>query len=199
MESSARPRIRFGEGRVFQLRVELDGVTPVVWRRIMVSGRASLHELHRVIERSMQRDGGGGYAFQVDGVRYVDPADEPGPGRDAHDVSLEALALHPGIRLLHVAENHGEPWQHIVTLEQARPRLVGQRLPVCVAGARAAPPDDCSGPRAYRELLTVLADPLDPRAAELRSWLPEHFDPEYADVTAINAALAKVPKHRPAA
>lgn len=194
-----RSRIRFGEGRVFQLRVELDGITPPVWRRVMVSGRASLHELHGVIQRATGPDTDGAYRFEVDGVRYVDPADEPASGPAANAVSLESLALHAGARFLHEAEHHAEPWRHVVTLEQTAPRLVGQRLPSCIAGGRAAPPDDCAGPRAYRELLAMLADPLDPRAAELRSWLPEHFDPEYADVTSINAALARVPKHRPAA
>lgn len=196
---ASRPRIRFGEGRVFQLRVELDGIAPPVWRRILVSGRASLHELHQVIEHSMGRGAGGAYHFEVDGVGYVDPMDGGAPGHEADATSLELLALHPGVRFVHIAENHGEPWQHVLTLEQIAPRFVGQRLPTCVAGARAAPPDDCAGPHAYRELLAALADPLDPRSAELRSWLPEHFDPDYANVTAINAVLAKVPKHRPAA
>ena len=195
----SRSRIRLGEGRVFQLRVELDGITPTIWRRLKVSARASLHELHDVIERAMGRNPDVAYQFDVDGVRYLDPADEPPPGREADAASLESLELHPGSRFLHLAENHGEPWRHVLTLEQATPRLVGQRLPACVAGGRAAPPDDCAGPHAYREILDALADPTDPRAAELRSWLPEHFDPDYADVTSINAALAKVPKHRPAA
>ena len=195
----SRSRIRLGKGRVFQLRVELDGITPTVWRRLIVSARASLHELHDVIERAMGRNPDVAYAFDVDGVVYVDPVDEPPPGREAAAASLESLKLHPGCRFMHLAENHGEPWRHVLTLEQAAPRLVGQRLPACVAGGRAAPPDDCAGPRAYREILDALADPTDPRSAELRSWLPEHFDPEYADVTSINAALARVPKHRPAA
>lgn len=195
----SRPRIRRGEGRVLQLRLELDGVTPTIWRRLLVSAWASLHELHDVIERAMGRDPDASYRFNVDGVHYVDPADEPPPGREANSASLESLALYPGARFVHVAENHGEPWRHVLTVERETPRLVGQRLPSCVAGARAAPPEDCTGAQAYRELLAALTDPLDPHAAELRSWLPEHFDPEFADVASINAALAKVPRRRPAA
>ncbi len=196
---NSRTRIRFGEGRVFQLRVEVADVTPTIWRRIVVSARASLRELHDVIDCAIGSSLDAGYAFDIDGVRYLDPVDEPPAGREADAVSLEALGLHSGARFEHIAENHGEPWRHILTLEQAAPRLVGQRLPACLAGARAAPPDDCAGPRAYLELIDALADPTDPRTAELRSWLPEHFDPGYADVTAINASLARVRKHRPAA
>jgi hypothetical protein len=195
----SRPRIRFGEGRVFQLRVELDEVAPLVWRRLLVSGRASLHELHDVIERAMGGDTDDGYTIRVDGIAYHPIADEPPRGRECEATSLDDLGLHIGARFEHLAEAHGDPWHHVVTVEQVTLRLVGQRLPACIAGGRAAPPDDCTGPRAYRELLAALADPLDPRTADVRSWLPDHFDPEYVDVTAINAALARIPKHRPAA
>ena len=194
-----RARIRFGDGPVFQLRLELEGISPPVWRRILVSARASLMELHEVIERAIGAGADAGYHFEVDGVRYGDPLDEPALGHRADTVALDSLGLHVGARFRHVAEHHGEPWRHVVTLEQRGARLVGQRLPSCIAGGRAAPPPECAGPRAYRELLAAIADPLDPRAAEWRSWLPEHFDPDYADVTAINAALARIPKHRPAA
>lgn len=194
-----RARIRFGEGPVFQLRLELEGITPAVWRRILVSARASLMELHEVIERAIGAGADAGYHFDVDGIRYGDPLDEPVLGRRTDTVALESLGLHLGARFHHIAEHHGEPWRHAVTLERSAARLVGQRLPSCITGCRAAPPPECAGPGAFRELLAQIADPLDPRAAEWRNWLPEHFDPDYADVTAINAALARIPKHRPAA
>jgi hypothetical protein len=199
MGSPARPRVRFGEGDVLQFRIELEGLLPVVWRRIIVSARASLHELHGVIERAMGRDAGGGYLFEVDGVRYADAEGDPGPGREGEYTALEALQLAPGARFSHVAEGHSEPWRHLVTLEQIAPRMVGQRLPVCVGGGRAAPPIECDGARGYRALLAAMREPLDPRAADLRTWLPDDFDPEFVNLVAINADLAKVPKHRPAA
>jgi hypothetical protein len=196
---SSRSRIRFGEGQVCQLRVELEEIVPTIWRRVLLSDRASFHELHDVIERSMGRDPYRAYHFEVDGVRFDDPADRPLPGRNTDRVGVDALGLHVGARFLHLAENHGDPWRHVLTVERIEPRLVGQRLPVCIAGMRAAPPDDCAGPADYRAMLAAIADPTNPRSAEWRSWLPEAFDPEYADVTSINAALGKVPKHRPAA
>lgn len=194
-----RLRVRFGEGNVLQLRIELQDVVPTVWRRALVSARASLHELHAVIQGAMNRETNNGYRFDVDGVSYGDPEDGPDRGHDASTTALEALGLHIGASFMHVADDHQEPWRSLVTLEQDSPRLVGQRLPVCIAAGRAAPPVDCAGPAEYRRILAALADPLDPGAADLRSWLPEHFDPAYASVTAINALLARIPRHRPAA
>jgi hypothetical protein len=199
MALPSRPRVRFGSGDVYQLRIELDGILPVVWRRIAVSGRASLHEVHGVIQAAMQRDDRAAYHFEVDGVRYLDPADDPGYGHDAEATALEMLGVREGSRFVHVVDEHDEPWHHVVTVEQVSPRLVGERLPVCLAGRRASPPEDCRGPADYRDMLAALDEPHDPRAADLRTWLPENFDPNFVDLVVINAVLGKVPKRRPAA
>lgn len=199
MAGAPRPRVRHGDGDVLQFRIELDGVAPLVWRRVAVSSRASLHEFHGVIQSVLGHDPEASYRLEVDGVTYRDPSDEPTPGHAADEVALEDLGLHVGAMALHTVDTLDEPWLHRLVLEQSAPRLVGQRLPVCLAAGRAAPPDDCDGPGDYRAMLAALASPLDPRAADLRTWLPEEFDPGYADVVAINASLAKLPKHRPAA
>lgn len=199
MASPARPKLRHADGDVLQFRVELADVEPLVWRRVAVSARASLHELHGVIQRALGLDDAEAYRFTVDGVRYLDPEDDEGfAARQSDAVPLASLELHPGATFEHVAETGDEPWRHRVTLEQVTPRLVGQRLPACLAGGRAAPPDDCDGPTRYNALLAALHEPLDPRAAELREWLPEDFDPDWVDITAINVQLARMPRHRPA-
>jgi hypothetical protein len=198
MGTSARPRRRHADGEIFQFRIELAGIQPPVWRRVAVSSRASLHELHGVVQHSLGREEADAYWFTIDGVRYHDPGEgDPGSHAASDAVALEVLELHPGAAIDHLAETYGEPWQHRLILEQAVPRRVGQRLPTCLAGGRAAPPDDCDGPTRYNALLDALMAPLDPRHAELREWLPEDFDPEWMDLTAINARLAKVPRHRP--
>lgn len=195
MGSSTRPRIRRGDGAVIQVRLELADVRPTIWRRLLVSTRASLLELHGVIQRALGQDEAPQHAFEVDGVRYADP--EECTDCTTETTALTSLDLHPGARLTHEVETEGQPWRHVLTVEQVSPRLVGQRLPVCLAGERAAPPDDVEGPARYQDLLAALTAPLDARTAELREWLPDGFDPDYVDLTAINAQLARLPKHRP--
>lgn len=194
-----RLRIRFGEGDVYHVRVELGGLLPVVWRRLEVSCRASLHELYGVIQCAYARSGDAEYRFDVDGVEYLDAAEEPTLGRAAPDVALKTLGLHPGARFEHTVEGGDGSWRYAVTVEQVVPRLVGQRLPACTGGRRAAPPDECRDPTEYAAFLAALQHPFDARAAEVRAWLPDDFDPEYVDLVAINATLSRMPKHRPAA
>jgi hypothetical protein len=199
MGAGGRPRIRHREGRVWQLRVELDAVQPRVWRRISVSARASLQELHDILQRVMRRDPAPAYRFEIDGVEYLGPDDEAPAVRGAAAASLDSLDLHPGARFVHAVDDHTGSWRHLLTLELSGPRLVGQRLPACLAGGGAAPPLACAGPQDYQELLNALDDPLDPRRADWQQYLPEDFDPGYADLPSINAALSRVKKHRPAA
>ncbi len=199
MALPSRPRVRFGSGDVYQLRIELDGILPVIWRRLTVSGRASLHELHGVIQAAMRRDESAAYHFEVDGVRYLDPADGPGRGHDTEATAMAMLGVREGARFLYVVDDHHESWHHVVTVERVTPRLVGERLPACVAGRRAPPPEDCRGPRDYRDMLAALGEPHDAHAADLRTWLPDDFDPEFVDLVRINSLLSKVPKRRPAA
>ncbi len=197
MASSSRPRIRRGEGDVIQFRLDLATVRPPIWRRLQVSARASLLELHAVVQRTLGRDEAPIHAFEIDGVRYADPGECLDCSTER--TALAVLPLHAGARLVHEVESEGEAWCHVLTVEQVAPRLVGQRLPLCLGGEGAAPPDDVEGPERYQAMLAALEHPFDPRAAELRSWLPHDFDPGFVDLTAINARLARLPKHRPAA
>jgi hypothetical protein len=65
----------------------------------------------------------------------------------------------------------------------------GQTYPVCLAGKRACPPEDCGGPWGYPEFLEAIADPENERHDELLEWIGGEFDPEAFDVAAVNAEL----------
>jgi len=43
-------------------------------------------------------------------------------------------------------------WRHEIRVEQILPLTAVQRSPVCIGGARAAPPEECDGPRAFLAL-----------------------------------------------
>lgn len=178
------------------LRVELLGVTPPVWRKLEVSSRASLLELHAVLQCAFGQSEHVAHSFVIDGVEYHDPGSGVDPGLATDRSDLRTLALHRGDRFVHEADAGAASWRHQVVMENRTTRLVNQRLPWCAEAAGASPPEDCDGPTRYQELLAAFAAPLDPRSAELLDWLPENFDPSFADVTAINAELAKLPKRR---
>lgn len=79
----------------------------------------------------------------------------------------------------------GDCWEHAVVLENWLPAEAGRRYPVCSAGERRCPPEDCGGVGGYEELLEAIGDPSHERHDELLEWVGDGFDPEAFDVKAV--------------
>ena len=81
-------------------------------------------------------------------------------------------------------------WEHALVIEKSPPDVEALSRPICTAGKRRCPPEDCGGPWGYRELLEVLADPAHPEHAERCEWLGEDFDPDDFNPEIADATLA---------
>lgn len=86
----------------------------------------------------------------------------------------------------------GDGWEHKIRIEKILPAEKGKRYPVCLAGKRACPPEDCGGPPGYERLLEVLRDPKHEEYEETLEWLGGPFDPEAFDVNEVNRMLKSV-------
>jgi hypothetical protein len=179
---------------VLLLRAEFDGIVPPVWRRLLVSDRATLLELHAVVAAAFGLPASAMHQFTLDGVTWHD-ADAFDDGRESTAMAtLDQLDLRAGARIAHVADHGTSAWRHVVTVEERRPRLVGQRLPACVAAGGASPPEGIDTPERYRAMRAALSAEDGTGDEELREWLPTGFDADFADLAAINAALGEVPR-----
>lgn len=65
-----------------------------------------------------------------------------------------------------------------MTLEAIVARQDGQKYPVCVAGARACPSEDCGGPPGNDNGLAAIRDPDHEERGSVLEWLGGRFDPE---------------------
>jgi len=63
------------------------------------------------------------------------------------------------------------------------PRL---RYPICLEGARAAPPEDCGGVPGYDEFLEAWRDPNHEEHDQMRSWAGPRYDPVRFDLKLVN-------------
>jgi hypothetical protein len=77
-------------------------------------------------------------------------------------------------------------------VEKIGPPEKGVRYPICIAGKRACPPEDCGGTWGYAELLEVLRDPHHKRHKELTEWAGSDFDSEAFSLNDVNARLQGV-------
>jgi hypothetical protein len=107
--------------------------------------------------------------------------------KSSRRVKLEDVLLRPGASILYLYD-FGDSWLHRVDLEAtSRPRP-SQTYPLCIAGERACPPEDCGGVGGYEELCQALANPKHPEHQAMKDWAGE-YDPEGFDLQVINQLL----------
>ena len=128
-----------------QVKVWLLGISPMVWRRVMVPNTCTLRELHGVIQVAMGWEGIHLYQFCLRSRRYGSwevSASSP-------DVTLASLKLRRGARFTYEYDLN-IPWRHEVRIEEDRLEAApGKAYPTCIAGDGACPPEDCGGPHGY--------------------------------------------------
>ncbi len=75
----------------------------------------------------------------------------------------------------------GDNWTHSIVLEDILPQDRDRDYPLCIAGKRACPPEDCGGTGGYELFLEAISNPRHERHKELLEWAGGKFDPEQFD------------------
>lgn len=170
-----------------ELRVELLGIEPVIWRRLLVPWPFHLGQLHRVIQAAFGWWDCHLHGFQVGGLRYGDP--EQIEDMSADDVRsfdetgvrlLDFRAAEP-VNFLYIYD-FGDNWEHRLTYERFVATSPAPRTASCLAGERVRPPEDVGGIGGYENFLEIIADPEHPEHADMRRWAGGRFDPERFDL-----------------
>ena len=138
---------------VYQLRVVLCGVSPLVWRRLLVVSTTSLGELHEILQDAFGWSGEHLHRFLIHGVAYGIPHLGGVVFReDARGVPLSRFRLRCGERFRYEYDFTAD-WKLDIRLERALPFDPKRALPSCIGGRRAAPPEDCAGALDYLKRL----------------------------------------------
>ncbi len=182
----------------WRIRIELKGIRPPVWRRVLVSDQTALPRLHQVIQDVFGWLDYHLHEFRIAGVRYGDPAsDEEGDPelQDESEARLRKLGLKEGSRFDYLYD-FGDNWEHSLWVEEIRTVDNRTRLPVCLGGGQACPPEDVGGIVGYGRFLEALADDTHPEHDEYLSWIGGAFDPERFDLAEANRRLRRGPSLR---
>lgn len=179
--------------KIYELKVTLDHVEPSIWRRFQVRSDAKLTRLHNILQTVMDWSGYHLYGFDIAGLEYTDPEEleEDIYDRNLQDgskVSLSRVLTKVGDKIVY-RYDFGDNWEHTIKLEKILDPVPGEKYPVCLAGARSAPPEDCGGDGGYDDLLKVLANPDDPEHEDMKEWVGPYFDPEEFNLAVINREL----------
>jgi hypothetical protein len=175
----------------FQLHIELDGVSPVVWRRLLVPSSVRLSKLSDMLLVAMGWTNSHLHCFNIGGASYGMQFDDY-PEDEIDEKSVTVLQALRDTRELNYQYDFGDSWDHLVTVEAEFSGPLGLRAAVCLGGENACPPEDCGGSGGYRYMLEALADPKHEEHEDYLSWVGGPFDPTSFDLVTTNAALQKV-------
>ena len=162
---------------VYRLRVVVRGVSPLIWRRLLVPADTTIAGLHAVLQIAFSWTGTHLHRFVVQGREYgIGYVGGVGFRDDPHLVRLADLGLRPTERFVYDYD-FTDGWRLGLRLEQVLVMDPGRVYPRCTGGRRAAPPEASGGVWAFLEQTQphhVLAATL--RAGEILSLLLEAED-----------------------
>jgi hypothetical protein len=175
----------------WQLRIELLGVDPQVWRRVLVPETITLPKLDRVIQTSVGWTNNHLHEFVICGVRYGVP--DPDFARELAHVDERKVelkdALGPNARTFDYVYDFGDDWRHAILVEDPYARASDIR---CIAGENACPPEDVGGPPGYANFREAITDREHKGHREMLEWFGGPFDSRVFDIDTVNRALAEI-------
>lgn len=138
---------------IYQLRFFMKGVSPLIWRRLLIPSNNSIKDLHYAIQISM---GWGDYhlnKFNIWGKEYgvyhdggINFSDDP------ENTYLKDFKFRVNEKFSY-EYNFFDHWEHEFRVEKILPFDSKKTYPFCTAGHYVAPPEDCGGPEAFMQLV----------------------------------------------
>ena len=173
--------------KVFQFKITLKDIKPVIWRRILVQESYSFWDLHVAIQDAMGWLDCHLLSFRMKlkhsrkfteiGIPDEDRFEGDPEGLPGWEIRICDYFLDVGFTALYEYD-FGDGWEHEVVLEGIVLREKGQKYPKCIDGARACPPEDCGGIPGYYHVLEVISDPSHEEYEEMVTWLGRKYDPD---------------------
>ena len=177
---------------IYQLKITLENIEPAIWRKFQVKSDITLFNLHEYIQVVMGWDDYHMHEFQIKGKKYgtPDPGGETmfGP-KINNDKKFKVGNLLSEGDVFEYVYDFGDNWRHTIEVEKVLGLEAGVDYPVCLAGRRSCPPEDCGGPWGYQQMLEVLTDPEHEDYDYYCECLGDEFDAEEFDVDTVNGCL----------
>lgn len=139
--------------KVYQLKVSLRDISPMIWRRLLVTSHTTIAQLHHILQTAMGWQDLHLHQFRVYGKAYgISRAGGMWFDDDPYQVILADFKFRPSEHFVYEYDM-GDFWQHDIRIERVLPLDLSKPYPVCTGGAGDCPPEDCGGPSGYKEML----------------------------------------------
>jgi hypothetical protein len=177
-----------------QLRIELQHITPLIWRRLRVAEAVTLATLHRILQAAMGWTDSHLHEFEIAQRRYGVPDQEwpePEPLIDERHAHLQTF-IEARVRRFHYTYDFGDNWHHVIKVEDLVPRAIEQPLALCIAGENRCPPEDVGSASGYAEFLAILSNARHLQHTDMLAWAGGQFNPTEFDIHIANHRLAYI-------
>ena len=172
---------------VYQFKITLLNITPPIWRRIQVPETYTFWDLHVAIQDAMGWEDYHLHEFEMHhpltgekvkiGIPYEGDERELIPEYVAKIAEWFSMKN----RVAKYIYDFGDHWEHEIKLEKILARDKNIEYPICIAGERACPPEDCGGVWGYKEFLEAIKNPEHEEHETMLEWIGGEFDPEHFD------------------
>ena len=129
---------------IYHLKIRLLGISPMIWRRVLVPSMISLHELHGILQVSMGWESLHLYAFDIYAVQYGSFELMMGSPK----VPLAQFDLRKNDKFSYTYDM-GDAWIHEIRIEEISAADPAKLYPLCTGGLGPCPPEECGGPQGY--------------------------------------------------
>jgi hypothetical protein len=184
---------------IYQLRLVQAGISPMIWRRLLISSETSIAQLHEYIQIAFDWGGEHLHCFRIQGKDYgiaylggISFEDNP------YERLLSGFRLRPRESFRYEYDFTAN-WRVDIRLEEILLQEESRRaLPVCTGGRGAAPGEEYAGAAAYLQRLDrhryeFPFEELGTMAAAMRRWLDAGGSREaFGDIEELREAFERV-------
>lgn len=160
--------------QVYQFKISLLEIVPQVWRRIQVPAIYTFSDLHEAIQKAMGWENYHLYQFSPINLGEIIPE----KNLLCDIFCLDNTDPMYKISRVYYEYDFGDSWLHEVVLEKILTAKPEVQYPLCLAGKRACPPEDCGGTPGYSNLLKIIKNPRHVEYRNMMECLEEKFYPE---------------------
>lgn len=169
--------------RVYQLKITILGIKPIIWRQVKVPEKISFVKLHEIIQKTFNWLDRHKYQFIIDNEVLG-----LSNGKKLEKIKIDKYFVE-GKELLYLYDLD-DKWEHEIIIEKIIESNENEEFPMCIDGVRNGPPEDIGGVLGYEDMMKIISDPEDEEFEDMLEYLEgvqcEDFDPEYFSIAEIN-------------
>lgn len=147
------------EDQIYQFKISLKEISPMIWRRILIQSDKTLKDLHYVIQIVMGWTNYHLNEFIVHRQIHTIPnmiGNTSGGGYTGSHIKLNELKLKLGKKFIYKYDFTAR-WEFEIRFENIMSIESKKTYPTCISGSGASPEEECGGPDSFNVLKDMWA------------------------------------------